>query len=139
MSQSNVPATMPHVRPTPGQVLGTLRPPTVNDLVDKIIETIPADMRAVTVKALVARTRERLSVQEIRKRLEDDASEMISGRIECFIESLRDDFGDELREYAISVANDDAAEAIENDALDDFIYDLAYLTVLEELNDVLLN
>jgi hypothetical protein len=133
MSHSKVPATKPHVRPTPAPVLGTLTPPTVDDLVDKIIELIPADMLAVAVKALAERTRERLSVQQIRKRLEDNAWQIISGRLDDFREELRDELEEELRDLALSMADEDAELAVEDGDLDDFLYDLADSTVQDEL------
>jgi hypothetical protein len=133
MSQSNVPATKPHSRPTPDPVLRTLTLPTVDDLVDKIIELIPADMLAVAIKALAERTRERLSVQQIRKRLEDNAWQIISGRLDDFREELREELEEELRDLALSLADEDGETAIDEGELDDFLYDLANSTVQDEL------
>jgi hypothetical protein len=144
MSKNNVPALKPHVRQTPGLESWSDQPSaiipfnridghSVDDLVDMIIKTIPAEMLAVAVKALAERTRKRLTIKEIRQRLEDDAAELLNGRAERLIDSLHSEFDEELRARALSMADEDAELAIEDGDLDDFIADLADSTIQEEL------
>ena len=101
----------------------------VDELVDELIATIPAEMLAAAVKSLAERTRERLSIEQIRKRLTDNAAEMISGRLDEFMYELRDELDEELRDLALSLADEDTKLAIEEGELDEFIYDFADSTV----------
>ncbi|BBO32312.1 hypothetical protein PLANPX_1924 [Lacipirellula parvula] len=141
MSTNNRSTTKPHVRQTPrGDESSAVIPlnrtdaESIDGLVDKIIESIPAEMLAVAAKALAERMRERLSVEQIRQRLTDNAAELIAGRLDEFAYEIREELDEELRYLALSLADEDAETAIEDGELDDFIYDLADNTVHEELN-----
>lgn len=155
MSTKDLPALKPYVRQTPGlesylkqhksaesptvipfnPALGKLStdPPTVDDIVNKLLETIPAEMLDDAIQALGERTRKRLSLQEIRERLENDAADLLNGRAERLIDSLHSEFDEELRDHALSMADEDAELAIEDGEIDDFISDLAESTIQEDL------
>ncbi len=104
---------------------------SVDDLVDKIIESIPAEMLIKAVASLNERTRIQYSPAELRKRFDRLGVPELDLEAAEGIEVLKAELIESAKAFALLIADEAAEEAIENGDFDDLFDDLVDAVVYE--------